>query len=205
MSFKETTLASYQATAEQFALNVAELAPFESIERFCKLLPTKARIIDIGCGTGRDAKVFSEKGLSVVGIDLCPNMIKLAKAHAPLADFRRMDIEAMSFPEASFDGAWAGASLLHIPKNTISVVLDSIYLMLKPQGIFYLTLREGIGEELQTDLRYGDFKKFWAFYEQNELNEVVKSSGFTILESCIIEKRFAYQQGPSIRIFCQKK
>ncbi|MBA3536983.1 MAG: methyltransferase domain-containing protein [Tatlockia sp.] len=84
ISNKEITKQSYQATASQFAHNVAELAPIGSIEKFIKLLPSKAKIIDIGCGSGRDAKIFSNMGANVLGIDFCSNHIEIAKKNAPL-------------------------------------------------------------------------------------------------------------------------
>lgn len=136
---KEITKASYQATAQQFSRNVANLAPLESIEQFSKLLLQKGKIIDLGSGSGRDAKIFTEMGVSVLGIDYCLTFIDIAKAHAPLADFQLQDIENMTFPEDSFDGAWACCSLGHIAKNKILNVL-------KKDAYLYLALKKGTGE-----------------------------------------------------------
>ncbi len=52
MSYKKATQDSYEATAEAFAINTADLAPKESIEKFIHLLPPEAKILDIGCGPG---------------------------------------------------------------------------------------------------------------------------------------------------------
>lgn len=62
MLHKTISQKSYQTTAKEFAKNVADLAPLESIQQFVDLLPPHAKIIDIGCGSGRDAKIFNEKG-----------------------------------------------------------------------------------------------------------------------------------------------
>lgn len=204
MSHKEITRDSYQETAERFARNVASLAPMESIQRFVSMLPPNPRIIDIGCGSGRDAKVFSENGVSVVGIDFCQSLIDIAKKTAPLAQFQMMDIETDDFPEASFDGAWASCSLLHIPKKSFSPVLCKIHSCLKENGYFYLTLKKGTGEFVERDLRYGDFEKFWALYEENELKELLQSAKFKIIDCNVVEARFSYQTHPSVRVFCQK-
>ena len=56
---KEITKESYQATANEYTQNVVNLAPTGSIERFINFLPPNAKIIDIGCGSGRDAKNIS--------------------------------------------------------------------------------------------------------------------------------------------------
>ena len=175
MSYKAITRESYKITAEEFANNVADLAPTESIQKFISFLPNHARIIDIGCGSGRDAKIFLEKGISVSGIDFSQNLIDIAKSNAPLADFQIMDIEAITFPEAFFDGAWAACSLCHIPKKILPFVLKNIHSILKPHGYFYLTLEEGVGEGLKEDLRYGHFEKFWSFFEEDELCTIQKT------------------------------
>lgn len=205
MSEKTMTKESYDATAKEFANNVADLAPMESIQKFINFLPARAKILDIGCGSGRDAKIFTENGLSVLGIDFSQNLINIAQSHAPLAEFQIMDIETMKFSPSSFDGAWAGCILSHISKKRLGAVLQNIQSLLKPDGYFYLSVKKGVGESLEEDLRYGNIKKFWSFFEEDELANYVHLAGFTIVESCIVPKKFKYQTHPCIRIFCQKK
>lgn len=205
MTYKTVTQESYQKTAHEFARKVENLAPLESIEKFIKLLPSHAKIIDIGCGSGRDAKIFSERGLSVLGIDFCQNLIDIAKKHAPLAQFQMMDIETATFPPSSFDGAWACCSLSHISKKNFPSVLATIHSLLKTNGHLYLTLKKGIGEVQEKDLRYGDFEKFWSFYEEKEIKELVQKAHFEILEFSVVEINDKYQTHPSLRLFCKKR
>lgn len=205
MSRKEITKKSYDATAEAFTSNVADLAPWESIDRFIKLMPPKPKMIDIGCGSGRDAKIFTDKGVSVTGIDFCPNLLEIAKGKAPLAEFRLMDVEELAFPPGSFDGAWAACSLIHIPKKSFPKVLKKIHSLLKPDGVFYLTVKKGSGEVLESDLRYGDFKKFWSYYEEDELKQPLEAAQFKILECFTVEKRSSYHTHPCLRVFSKKK
>lgn len=205
MSDKLITKESYEATAEEFAHNVADLAPMESIQKFVSFLSAKAKIIDVGCGSGRDAKIFTENGLSVLGVDFSQNLINIAKSNAPLAEFQIMDIEKISFASSSFEGAWANSSLSHIPKKILPSVLQNIHSVLKASGYFYLTVKQGIGEELREDLRYGHFEKFWSFFEEDEIAEYVRSANFEIVDCCIVQKKFKYQTHPCVRIFCQKE
>ncbi|MBI2598308.1 MAG: class I SAM-dependent methyltransferase, partial [Candidatus Diapherotrites archaeon] len=65
-----------------------------------------AKILDIGCGPGRDAKYFSEQGLDVTGIDLTSNFVKMASKNVPNATFKHMDMRSLDFPEDTFDGIW---------------------------------------------------------------------------------------------------
>lgn len=204
--YKETTKASYEATAKAFTANVSMLAPVESIEKFISLLKPNAKIIDIGCGSGRDAKIFTEAGADVLGIDFCANLIAIAKDHSPAANFKLMDIEAINLPAATFDGAWAACSLGHIPKNKILIVLKQIHALLKAQGYFYLALKQGIGESIEQDTRYdGNPQKFWAFYQEKELKNYLETAGFKILDFSLVEKQYDYQTQSAFRIFCQKE
>lgn len=205
LSNKEITKASYQLTAKEFAHKVANLAPMGSIDKFIKLLPSKAKMIDIGCGSGRDAKIFSSLGIDVLGIDFSANLIEIAKMHASLARFEVMDIETMNLPSSSFDGAWSACSLGHIAKNDILDVLKKIHLLLKDDGYFYLALKKGTGELLENDARYeGEIKKFWSFYETEELKNLLAAAQFKILDFDIVEKNHDYQTHSAFRVFCQK-
>ncbi|MGQ3890020.1 class I SAM-dependent methyltransferase [Legionella sp. CNM-1927-20] len=87
-------------------------------------------------GSGRDARIFSEKGLKVYGIDFCSELITISRKNAPLATFKVMDIEEMNFQEASFDGVWSACSLGHLPKNSFPEVLLTINKILKKGAIF---------------------------------------------------------------------
>lgn len=205
ISNKEITKESYQATAQEFADNVMDLAPVGSIEKFIKLLPPKAKIIDIGCGSGRDAKIFTSMKADILGIDFCSNLIDIAKKHAPLAEFQLMDIESIYLPGSSFDGAWAACSLGHISKEKFPSVLNKIHSLLKDDGYFYLALKKGVGEKLEIDQHYkGNFKKFWSYFEKEELIDILQRAQFKILDFDIVEKNHSYQTGHAFRIFCQK-
>lgn len=205
MSYLEVTKESYEATAEEFAENVKDLAPVESIKKLIALLPPKACIIDIGCGSGRDAKIFTENEINVLGVDICNNLIEIAKKNAPLGQFQVRDIETCVFPDSHFDGAWSGCTLSHVPKKTIPNVLKSIHSSLKKNGYFYLTVRKGSGEGLQQDDRYGNIEKYWTYFEQDEIENFLKAAGFKIIESCAVQNQFKYPTHPCIRIFCQKQ
>jgi SAM-dependent methyltransferase len=205
LSNKEITKQSYQATAQAFAENVADLAPKESIETMMSLLPKHPRILDIGCGSGRDAKLFSNLGAEVVGIDFCPEFIQIAKANAPTAEFKLMDIETMDFPSGQFDAAWAACSLMHIEKRVLPDVLKKIHQLLKDNGYFYLAVKQGTGEKLEADTRYeGDYQKFWSYFEEAELKQALTTAKFKIQVFELVEKSHQYQTHAAFKIFCQK-
>lgn len=198
------TLWSYNAIAEVYAEKVKNYVPEKEIQEFISHLPYKAKVLDIGCGSGRDARIFCSKGFEVTGIDFSSNMIKIAKETAPLAKFHLMSIEAMYFPSHFFDGIWANCSLLHISKAKMPLALNKIYNFLSEYGIFSLTLKEGEGEGLKQDFRYENApSKFYAYYTEDEIRSLLQDAKFSVLK---VNKSFpgSYVPEPLINIFAVK-
>lgn len=203
---KITTLNSYEISSAHYEKNTADLHPKEEAQRFMKMLPSHAKIIDIGCGPGRDAKIFSERGFNVTGIDFSSKMIERAKQNVPLASFCVMDIENLTFPAGSFDGAWANCALLHLPKKNIPLVLEKIHCCLKPAGSFYLSVKQSsIGEAFEPDARYGDLKKHWTFFEPGELVKLLELAEFQVMDVAVVNKSSDYQTHALIEIFAKKE
>jgi 2-polyprenyl-3-methyl-5-hydroxy-6-metoxy-1,4-benzoquinol methylase len=80
---------------------------------FLALLKPGARILDAGCGSGRDLKAFSERGYQVVGLDASELMVRLAREHSD-QQVHHLAFQEVTYKE-EFDGIWACASLLHVP------------------------------------------------------------------------------------------
>lgn len=202
---KLVTLNSYDASAFHYAKNTAELHPEKEAQKFISRLPSNAKIIDIGCGPGRDAKVFSDYGFEVIGIDFSSKMIETARQNAPKGSFYIMDIEKLTFPPEFFDGAWASCALLHISKQNIPPVLHKIHALLKPKGCFYLSVKQSnIDEAFEEDSRYGGLEKYWSFYKQDELINLLISTGFKIIDTIIASKNSDYDTHPVVKIFAEK-
>lgn len=201
---KLTTLKSYDFSAVDYAKNTELLHPYVQGLKFVQMLPKKPKIIDIGCGPGRDAKIFTDMGAEVVGVDFSSKMIELAKHNAPEASFHVMDIESLAFPSETFDGAWANCSLLHIPKVQIPAVLGNIHSILKPQGILFLSLKQGNDESFEPDERYEGIEKFWSLFQADELKEMLNQVGFTIIELGIYTKDDQYHTHEQIKLFARK-
>jgi ubiquinone/menaquinone biosynthesis C-methylase UbiE len=177
------TITTYEQTAEQYFNTHSDIEEIKyCADYFLKHLPGK-KVLDLGCGPGRDAKYFTEQGLEVVGIDLSKNFLQLAIKNAPKATFMLHDLRNLPFKEASFDGIWSCASLLHLPKSDVSSTLDNLYRFLKPKGILFVSLQIGIGEKVVEKTHYSQGKKFFAYYTQEEFNQLLQDSGFKILDS----------------------
>lgn len=202
---KLVTLSSYDASAVQYAKNTDPLHPKEDAQKFLDLLPKSATVVDIGCGPGRDAKIFSDHGFHVVGVDFSSKMIETARKNAPDSIFYVMDIESLAFPSNTFEGAWANCALLHIPKKNIPLVLSKVYAILKPKGVLYVSVKQHhVDELLAPDARYEGLEKYWSFYGQDELMNLLSHAGFKIIEAEISGKKSDYQTHPIIKIYAQK-
>jgi 2-polyprenyl-3-methyl-5-hydroxy-6-metoxy-1,4-benzoquinol methylase len=137
------------------------------------------RILDVGCGFGRDSKYFSEKGYDVLGVDASEEMIKLAKTHAPKAAFLVQDMLALHLGDRKFDGIWCCASLLHIRKEDAPSVLKGLGDVLDDLGILFISVKRGEGEVLK---KYPDgTRRFFANYSDSELKRLVEQNGFVSL------------------------
>ena len=168
--YKKKTIESYNKNAKEFSKKFKDNMDLErrrEFQRFIDLLNGK-KILDLGCGSGEHSLFFKEQGLDVTAIDLSEEMIKLCKEKG--LNVFLMDIENLNFPENSFDGIWAVSSLLHIPKHKIDKVLKKLNALLKNNGILYICLKEGNGEEAIKD-NFENTSRFFSFWQEDELKE----------------------------------
>ena len=200
---RDLTKKSYDSTAAEFHEKTAQLLQRTAARSFLSYLPARATILDLGCGPGRDALYFSDKGHHVIGVDNSPKMIELARARAKGALFILSDIETFDYQESAYDGVWASASLLHISKAMLPAVLNKIWKSLKPGGPFYFSMKEGRGERVEADQRYGGVEKFWNYVQEDELRELL--THFEILQWSVTTPPISYQTHPRIDIICRRE
>ena len=128
----------------------ADMAPLRA--RFLAQVPPGGRILDAGCGSGRDSRAFLDAGYVVEAFD---GSTPLAELAGPLIcqpvrvlDFRDVDWQA------EFDGVWACASLLHVPWAELPGVVGRLVAALKPGGVLYMSFKHGRGERVAADGRF---------------------------------------------------
>lgn len=101
-------------------------------ETFKKYLPT-GKVLEIGSGGGRDTKDLIAMGYEYTGTDISKGLLVEAKKNNPNAKFLLKSVYDLDFPAGSFDGFWACAVLLHMPKDRMSEALKSIHQVLKKE------------------------------------------------------------------------
>jgi len=173
---------TYNKIAELYAkYNYEKLLQFQ-LSKFISLLPGK-KVLDVGCGMGRDVEYFMEEKLDVIGIDLSKKMIDEAKKRVKKGKFKVMDFTKMSFKDETFDGVWSMAAFFHIPHENMTEVLKEMNRVLKKNGVIYVAVKEGEGEKEVVTPKYKDQPRVFVLYKQIEMEEFLKETGFSIINS----------------------
>jgi 2-polyprenyl-3-methyl-5-hydroxy-6-metoxy-1,4-benzoquinol methylase len=140
------TIAFYDRNAAHFAAQTAALDMSPLYERFLQHVPAGGRILDAGCGVGRDTQAFAERGFKVVAFDASAEMVRLARERTEgQAEVQHMRFEDVIW-RAEFDGIWACASLLHVSPKTFPSVASRLAQALRPGGAWYMSFKLGTGE-----------------------------------------------------------
>jgi len=153
----EQTLSYYEANAERFFENTRDLVMDTIYAPFLSLLPPGAHILDAGCGSGRDSRAFLERGYEVTALDASEAMVELASQHIGRSVLH-MSFDQVQFRER-FDGIWACASLLHVPKRRLPTVLERLSIALKVGGVMYASFKYGEAEVVRDGRLFSDYNE----------------------------------------------
>jgi 2-polyprenyl-3-methyl-5-hydroxy-6-metoxy-1,4-benzoquinol methylase len=193
-----TTLAFYESQSERYARSTAHVDMEALYGPFLRELPRGGSILDAGCGSGRDTKAFAERGYRVTAIDASPTLVRRAAA------FTEQQCKVLVFQDLAFrdeyDGIWACASLLHVPKRDVPDVLNRFTQALKPGGVLYISLKEGQGERTEEDGR------FFNYYTADAFREVITGvATLRELPFCPTEEiRGCLNRGPWLNILLRR-
>lgn len=170
------TIEYYDTNADQFFEQTVAVDMTPLYGRFLVHLPKGGRILDAGCGSGRDAKVFLEKGYAVTAMDGSAELARRASA------FLGKEVICCRFDEITFDaefeGVWACASLLHVEGQVLPDVLGKLAKSLKLDGVLYMSFKQGDGERIDGNGRH------FIDMTLERLEDLVHSSGqLEILET----------------------
>ena len=150
-----TTLDYYEKNGDLFAQDVDNVNFSQMQIRFISKLPKQAKILDLGCSSGRDSLAFLNAGFDVDAIDGSKKMCAIAQSKTGLS-IRNIRFEQLD-DQNKYDGVWACASLLHLPKNELPKVLSKIIEALKEEGIFYSSFKYGSFEGYRNGRYFSDF------------------------------------------------
>ena len=148
------TIDYYNKHAEEFTASTFEVDMESLYQPFLAELPEGARILDVGCGSGRDTLAFKNKGYQVDAIDYSEELVKKATR------LTGIPIKLKSFYEVddyeAYDGIWACASLLHCERSRLAEVLEKMVQALKPNGVIYMSFKYGDSDRDQDGRQFTD-------------------------------------------------
>ena len=154
------TIDYYNKHAEEFTTSTFEVDMKSLYQPFLAELPEGARILDVGCGSGRDTLAFKNKGYQVDAIDYSEELVKKASR------LTGIPIKLKSFYEVddyeAYDGIWACASLLHCERNHLKEVIGKLVSALKPNGVLYMSFKYGNGDREKDGRKFTDLDEVQA-------------------------------------------
>ncbi len=156
----------------------------ESLNLFCNQLNREnASILELACGPGNLTKYLLDRNpkLKILGTDLAPNMIELAKTNCPAASFQIMDSRKLSFLTGTFDAIIVGFCLPYLAKEEVLELICSVKNLLSPGGIFYLSTMEDDYKNSKIQKSSSGDEVFVYYYDRQFLEGALQSEGFKII------------------------
>ncbi len=137
----DKTISYYNTNAKNFVSNTISVDFASTQKKFMDKLPENAKILDFGCGSGRDTKYFLSQGYQVDAIDGSTELCKLA------SEYTGIKVQHMYFQELAetekYDGIWACSSILHVPLANLADIMAKMLTALKCNGIIYTSFKYG--------------------------------------------------------------
>lgn len=151
----DKTLKYYNENAQSFASGTVSVKFTEVQDKFLEKLNPDAYILDFGCGAGRDTKYFLSRGYQVDAVDGSEQLCRIASEYTGIK-VRQMLFQELDEKE-KYDGIWACASILHLPKKQLREVLKNMYAALKSKGWIYTSFKYGEFEDERNGRYFTDF------------------------------------------------
>jgi SAM-dependent methyltransferase len=170
------TLEHYNGRAEDFWEGTRDHDVDQNIEAMLSALGEGShRILDFGCGPGRDLISLTRRGHEAVGLDGTDRFVEMARAHSA-CEVLHQDFLSLSLEPESFDGVFANASLFHVPTSELPRVLGELAAALRSDGVLFSSNPRGNNEEGWNGARYG------AYHDLSAWTGYLSAAGFTEVE-----------------------
>ncbi len=181
---RAATVRAYDASAADYRAATAEVPASvrAAIDRFLGLVRPGARVLEIGSGSGRDARALEEGGVSVRRTDITPAFVHLLRDGGHDADVVDPLVDDLSDPAAPgtpYAAVWADASLLHVDRGDLPRVLSRLADATEPDGVLFLGLKEGDGEDWSL---HGNVTapRFFTFWREEPLRSALEGAGWRV-------------------------
>lgn len=136
-----------------------------------------------------------------MGVDRTSALLSAGRRRYPVLALVRADLRNLPFQATSFDGLWAAASLMHLPKPEARQILAVLYRLARPDGLFAATVTYGVKSRVVTDGWVPG--RYFARWKRDELARAVRRAGWTILELNVVVNR--ERKGRWLNLLAQKQ
>lgn len=177
---------SYDSAASAYAehlFNELESKPLDRhlLNRFAEEIGS-GRVADLGCGPGHVTKYLSERGVGAYGIDLSPEMIRVAKTLCPDVKFETGDMTSLKVDDASLDGIVSFYSIVHLGGGRLTKVFTEWRRVVKAGGLILVAFHIGTESRHVDDLWGSAVSLDFQFHETDGVTQALNAAGFEVLE-----------------------
>ena len=193
------TLDYYNKNSEEYFNSTLNVDMTNTYKAFLKLVPEGGKILDLGCGSGRDSMNFMKLGYEVTAVDGSKELAKKASVllgkEVIVNTFEELELKE------KFHGIWACASLLHIKREDLKIVLNNLYNNLEDNGVFYMSFKYGEKEYVDDKNRY-----FNCFTDESIISFINENTKYNILGLYITEDKLGrVNEVKWVNLICNKK
>ena len=177
----ETIKNYYNKIAKEYTQNhgYGENMSIQSLKKFVSNLPSKAKVLDVGCGGGQDSKLLSDMGFDVLGIDISIEMIKLAHKYATKVNFKLMDVMDLSVSR-KFNGIWCSRVFHNISIKRQEQFIKKLNSLLTKDGVLYITSVASDKKEDYEILDLKDNRILKKYLQAKTFKNLLINNGFKI-------------------------
>lgn len=175
---ERVTIAEYQKVAEPFRDGTWNHDVSQNREALVAAMPRNpGKILDVGCGPGRDLVAFKSQGHIPVGLDATPAFVEMAASLSGCEVWQQSFLN-LDLPLATFDGIFANASLIHVPRSEMVKVLKDLQQALVPAGAIVMSMCRGDWEGYEVR---PTGKRYTVGWEYETLAPCLEAAGFEIV------------------------
>jgi len=177
----------YDLVAAEYARRIyreLEAKPFDRafLDRLAISVPA-GEVLDLGCGPGHVGRYLRERGIPGRGLDISPEMVRLARELNPSVEFRQGDMRDLPFSDQSFAGVAAFYSIIHLEPTELEPVFTELRRVLRPGGLLALAFHVG-NEVRHVDELWGIKTSLdFVFFEPAQVAGALRAAGFEDIES----------------------